>query len=240
MARLLRMKALFAAAISLVAGEGAAASDPMDLRRTDARSVELQVVIASPRDGRLSLSPLVRGRFEAGPAKNQRTVTVPGAEVERVLLPDQNPVAASFSDFVWTFDADTGSVLSASLSGLVDQPIHVGPMQLVARVAISFALSTQTRAGYGPPHPLAGQTVVSFCDPDASECTAARNADYDASTGWVQANGPVCAVWHSFQTRAYTTLGHARFFELDPGDGGGDAPAGLGTRRAERSSDPAC
>jgi hypothetical protein len=239
MVRRLRTALLASAALGWLAGAPAYADgEPMDLRRSDARPVEVQVVTMSATDGTPRLSPPVRGWFEAGPRKNQGTVSVPGAVVERTILADRHPVASTFSDFVWTFDIDTGEV-SSSLTGLVDQPIVLGPLHLVARVAISFSLSTETTAGYTPPRALAGQTVVGYCDPGSSDCTAASSALYDPSTGWVQANGPVCAAWHAYQTRAYTTLGHARFLELDRHDGGGSTPPAPALRQAERSVDPA-
>ena len=54
---------------------------------------------------------------------------------------------------------------------------------------------------------------------------------YDPESGWVRANGPVCAVWHSLHTTAYTPLGQARFGELDSSRGTDSA---LGPPKLER------
>jgi hypothetical protein len=125
-------------------------------------------------------------------------------------------------------------VTSASFSGQVDEPIRIGPIRSSARVAILVELSTQAPGGYRAARELAGRTVIDYCpDPNGPDCTAVASSVYDAGSGWVRANGPVCAVWHSLQTVAYTPLGQARFEELDSDRGTRTA---LGQPRLERRS----
>ena len=231
-----------AAAIGLLTGKPeAAAGQPMDLGRQESRWVEVQVATALPGDREPRLSAPALGWYEVGPGSTQRTVRVPGAEVERIFLADRHPVERSFSDFVWIFDARTGHVQSASFSGLVDQPIRLGPLQLWARVSIAVELSTLVTGGYSKPHPLGGQTVVGYCpDSTAQGCTAVSPSVYETATGWVRANGAVCAAWHSLRTLAYTSLGHARFQELEPGEEVAGPRKLLTDRPAGRSGAPAC
>jgi hypothetical protein len=192
----------------------AMAGDAMDLERLEPRWVEVQVVTTSPGDPVPRFSEPVAAWYEAEEA--WRTVTIPGGAVERIFFAERSPVEQCFSDFVWVFDAATGHVTSASFSGLVDEPIRIGPVRSSARVRILVALSTRVTGGYDAPRELAGRTVIAYCpDVERAGCTAVTSSTYDPESGWVRANGAVCAVWHSFRTLAYTSLGQARFRELD-------------------------
>ena len=59
---------------------------------------------------------------------------VPGRAMERMLA-DYDPVPGSFGDYVWTFDAATGEVLSAAFQGRLWQPADFGVFQTRARDA---------------------------------------------------------------------------------------------------------
>ncbi len=194
----------------------AIAGGAMELARLEPRWVTVQVVTTIPGDRELRLSEPAIAWYQADPGSRRRTVTVPGSQVERVFFANRSPVDHSFSDFVWVFDAATGHVSSASFSGLVDERIRVGPLRTSARVAIAVEVSTHVPGGYLAPRELAGRTVVGYCpDPTQAGCTAVASTVYDPESGWVRANGAVCAAWHSLRTLAYTSLGQAKFRELD-------------------------
>lgn len=202
--------------IPLAAATRANANDPMDLARTEARWISVQVINALPGERHPRPGPPARAWYAVGDRPGERVVTVPGPEVERIFFANRSPVDRSFSDFVWVFDAETGHVLSASFTGMVSEPVWIGPLQATARVAIAARLSTRMPGGYRRPRRIAGRTVTGYCaDSDLPECTAVEPAAYDPETGWVRANGAVCASWRSLRTLAYTTMGQARFLELN-------------------------
>ena len=203
----------------LLAGIGrATAVQPMDLANPEARWVSVQVVTTSPGDPHPRLSPPARAWYELGPQAGERLITVPGSEVEAVLFADRSPVDRSFSDFVWILDAESGHVSAASFSGRVHEPVEIGPLRTAAQVSIAVLLSTHMPGGYQRPRRIAGRTVIGYCaDSGRPDCSGVAGAVYDAESGWVRANGAVCASWRSLRTLAYTSLGHARFAELRPG-----------------------
>ena len=214
----MRFRSMLVAIAVLLAGPGAAVADPpMDLARREARWVTVQVDSTSPGEGRPRLSHPAKAWYEVGARPSERVVTVPGSEVERVLFAGRRPATGSFSDFVWHFDAATGHVEEASFSGVVTEPIRIGPLRTVARVSIEVLLSTRMPGGYRRPRHVAGRTVTDYCaDSDRSGCTAVATATYDPESGWVRANGAVCASWRAFRTLVYTSMGQARFAELEP------------------------
>ncbi|MGH0031646.1 MAG: hypothetical protein ACQGVC_17785 [Myxococcota bacterium] len=230
----MKVRSTLVAIAALVAGTGAAtAAPPMDLARPDARRVTVQTVTTLPGRARPSLSEPVQAWYETGSHPGERVVTIPGSEVERVLMAGRRPVAGSFSDFRWRFDAATGHVEEASFSGVVSEPIRIGPLRASAHVSIAVVLSTRMPGGYRRPRRVAGRTVVDYCgDPGRAGCTAVETAAYDPASGWVRANGAVCARWRALRTLAYTSMGRARFAELEP-VGTPDAPV-LRLERAAR------
>jgi hypothetical protein len=200
-----------------------AASQPMDLASLQSRWVRVEVVLSPPDVSGRRLSEPALAWYESGPGPTQRTVIVPSAVVERVLLADRNPVDRSFSDYVWVFDATTGHVVSASFSGLVDERLRLGPIDVSARVSISAVLTSLAAAGYRAPTSFESRSVVGFCaDPGAAGCTEVASSGLDPSSGWVRANGPVSATWRSLEVHAFTPLGHARFLEQQPDRGRSD------------------
>lgn len=211
------LSALVAIAILFAVAERATALEPMDLSRRTARWITVQVVTSAPGEAKPRLSEPVHAWYEVGSRPGERVITVPGPEVERVFLAERRPIEDSFSDFVWVFDATTGHVSSASFSGSLDEPVRIGPFQTRARVSITVVLSTRFSGGYRRQRRIAGRTVVGYCaELLRTDCTPAASAAYDPSSGWVRANGAVCATWRTFHTLAYTQLGWARFAEKEP------------------------
>jgi hypothetical protein len=213
------LSALVAVGLLLASTAGAATAQPMDLANRKARWVIVQALITSSDTRQGHLSRPARAWYRVGATPGERVVIVPGPEVERVFFADRQAVEHSFSDFVWTLDATSGHVISASFSGAVREPIRIGPIRTAVEVSIEASFSTHMPGGYGQPHRIAGRTVIRYCgDARRPDCTAVATAAYDPESGWVRANGAVCATWRSLRTLAYTSLGQARFSELPGGD----------------------
>ena len=234
-----RFASLLVGALALATPPRAVAEKAMDLARAESRWVSVQVTTSLPGQDPQRLSDAVRAWYAPVRGTSRRTVRVPGALVERSLLAERQPVAGSFSDFVWVFEAATGHVLSASFAGRIDEPVRIGPFRSSARVSIVTHLSTRVMGGYRVVRQIAGHTILGFCraSRDAA-CVPVTGAAYDRSSGWVRANGAVCASWRSLRTLAYTSLGHARFRELQPGDERTGAPPPRPKRPAGPNATP--
>jgi hypothetical protein len=226
----------------LVAGAARATTfQPMDLTNPEARWVTVRALIASSDATHGRLSQPVRAWYGPGATPRERVVIIPGSEVERVFFADRNAVERSFSDFVWTFDAATGDVISASFSGAVSEPIRIGPIRTSVEVSIAAFFSTRMPGGYEKPHRIAGRDVISYCaDVRQPDCTGVATAVYDPESGWVRANGAVCATWRSLRTLAYTSLGQARFSELRGEDEPPGRPRSAPLLLAAEDAPPAC
>ena len=153
--------------------------------------------------------------LEPGPAEGQVTVSVASPIVERVLFGEVQGVPGSFSDFVWVFDAASGDVVSASVSGRVIETLRIGAFSRRVEAALDARMSTRAIAGYAPPRRRLGQRIFEFCaDAGDPACTLVPAAPYDARTGYVNAVGAVLARSVGFETRTFSPLGEARFAEL--------------------------
>jgi len=143
-------------------------------------------------------------------------VTIPAREVETRLMADQGARPGSLSDFTWLFDARTGDVLSASLTGVLVRRIGVGFLRFDTEVEIRSELSTLVAAGFRRPEDLLGERVIAYCEPSEEEgCTAVPAAPYDPHTGYVNAVGSMSGRALSITTRSFSSLGEARFEERD-------------------------
>jgi len=143
-------------------------------------------------------------------------VTIPARWVESRLLADQGARAGSFSDFTWRFDARTGDVISASLSGRLRRRVGLGLFGFDTEVEIQTELTTLAPAGFHSPEQLLGQRIFAYCDPrqDAA-CTPVPPVPYDPRTGYVNAVGFVSGRTARVTTRSFSPLGEARFSELE-------------------------
>ena len=98
---------------------GSARSEPMRLGDASPRRVHVEFEV-SPSDRPELLDAAYSEPFDGWvePGDDGTIhVRVAGAQLERGLLRDRNPVPGSFSDYLWVFDTRTGEVLSASFSG---------------------------------------------------------------------------------------------------------------------------
>ena len=230
-----RLRLMLAAWIALVglawlAPSGPAAAEPMDLRNAEARFVTV----------RFETSPAeLPGQFDAvygvpltawlepEPGTTRMRLTIPADAVERHLLGRQEPIPGSFSDFVWTFDAETGHVHSARVEGSVICHLDWGLVTSRAKARLRFEMDTFRTAGYRKPRSVLGQPVNSFCDPDEhGDCQRVSPLPYDPTTGYVNAVGPIDVENAVLGMRTFSTIGEAVFSDRE-------------AARAERDASPA-
>ena len=201
-----------------VAGTGAASAEPLDLR--NARPRDLMVAFeVSPTEQPDALgsvySPPLPASLEPGFVPAQRRVRVPAAAMEQ-LLAHFAPVPGSFSDYVWTFDAETGEVLSAGFQGLLSQAVELGFAVAHVETRIEVHVGTHDPVAFRAPRTQLGQIVVSVCEPGESEgCTLMRPVPLDPRTGYVNAVGTIRArALGGLGALTFAPLGEAIFSEL--------------------------
>lgn len=156
-------------------------------------------------------SPALAAWLEPGEGRGEMRVTVSGDRVEAQLLYDYDPVAGSFSDFVWTFDAGTGAVLSARVDGRLWHRLGWGTS---IQAPIQVLMSSQRVAGFAGPRTLLGHEYRRYCRSADARCTVVAPRAYDRGTGYVNAVGEILARSGPFQVRTFSPLGEAIFSEL--------------------------
>jgi hypothetical protein len=188
----------------------AASAKPLDLRDASPREIQVAFEVSpTERPDALGLvySKPLPASLEPGFAPTQRRVRVPAAAMES-LLAHFDPVSGSFSDYVWTFDAETGEVLSASFQGVLRRPLDLGLFAAHIETHIEVRVATHHPIGYRAPRVRLGQVVVGTCEPGAGEdCTAMLPLPLDPRTGYVNAVGTI-------QARAAGGLGALTFAPL--------------------------
>ena len=199
-------------------------AEPMDLRDPKPRWVQVRFELSPPdRPGQTDTvySPPFAAWFEPGKQPGEVSVIVDGRIVEQHLLPDQEPRPGSFSDFVWIFDAETGHVLSAEVSGAVYRRLRLGPASWKITAWIRVEMNTSGHAGFTRPANLMGQRVHRFCAAaDSGPCTLVPTRTYDPLTGYVNAVGAIGAHSGLIRLESFSPLGEAIFSELEyPLDG---------------------
>jgi hypothetical protein len=215
--RLARSGAALAAA---ALGASAAAAEPMNLANPEPRAVWVRFEVSPPEHPTRTdalYSPALPAQLAPGPLPGQLSVTVPGRLVERHLLADHAPVPGSFSDFVWVFDAQSGHVRSARVSGVLVQSVRVGLGTWSVAAPIRIEMDTASPAGFEDARQLFGRSVHRFCVPNASRgCQAVAARPYDPATGYVNALGAISADSGLVQIRSFSPLGEAVFSEAEP------------------------
>lgn len=139
-------------------------------------------------------------------------VTIPAVAVEGALMAGQRPVPGSFSDFVWVFDAETGHVISAELSGAVRRRIGAGFLSTDVVAEIQVNLDTRHVAGFRPRH-LLGMRLVGYCTPEQPDCTPVAPRAFDPLRGHVNAVGALVVRAGGLTTQVFSGLGRAVFLE---------------------------
>jgi len=201
-----------------------AGAEPMDLQDPEPRRVSVRFEI-SPSDvpgqtDRVYSSPLLASLVR-DPASREVRLRIAGRDVEEQLLRDLEPVPGSFSDFVWSFDAATGHVRRASLTGRIVRRLDLGIARPRVEVDVEFHMDTTSSAGFRRPRHLMGQLVHHFCRPgDSAECQPVSPTPYRRETGYVNAVGRIDVSSRLTRLSTFSTLGEAIFSELEPREAG--------------------
>jgi hypothetical protein len=203
---------------ALVLFSGSALAAPMDLQDLRPRWVAVEFEVspaAKPYQLRMVYSERVLAWFEPAEEFGQVRVTVDAGVVERRLLSEQNPKLGSFSNFVWIFDAATGDVLSAALTGTLFRRLDWGIARADVEAEITAEMSTAGVAGFKPPLRLLGNVFHRFCDDaETSRCTLVEGSRYDFESGYVNAVGKMKVGSSAVSLRVFSPLGEAVFSEL--------------------------
>jgi hypothetical protein len=204
-------------AMLLVLAAPAALAEPMHLDDPKPRWVAVQFEVSRadrPGDTDAVYSPAYPAWFAMAPDRDSVLISVSGQAVEQ-LLQRQDPLAGSFSDFVWEFDARTGHVLSAKFSGTLRHTLKLGPARWRVESDVHAQLSTRTVGGFEPPHRVLGLEINPFCEDTAANCTPMAARPYAPESGYVHAIGPIVASAGLTTVQSYCPLGEAVFTELD-------------------------
>jgi hypothetical protein len=196
-----------------------ALAEPVDLLDPTPRWVEVAFEV-SPRDKPIQTdtiyTPKIRAWLEAGDRRGWMKVTVDSHDVERILLADDDPVAGSFSDFVWIFDAVTGEVISAALSGTLTKELDWGLFRSKVRTQIEADMATNRVGGVKKPRRWMGQQLFGYCgDEDGQRCTVVDASRYDAASGYVNAVGDLSVRFGDMTIHTFSPLGEAVFSEVE-------------------------
>jgi hypothetical protein len=203
-------------ASAIAFGALAAGAEPLDLADPRARAITVRFE-NSPADAPDRLGATytldIPARFETDPATGLRVVRVAGADVERGYFHRQRLQPGSFSDYVWTFDPDTGHVVSASLSGVFVRRLALGPLHKEVDTRFEANLTTLREAGFEVGRRVLGQLVFPLCEQPAAGCTFVSPARLDARTGYVNAVGSIGATVLGVSAKTFASIGEAIFSE---------------------------
>jgi hypothetical protein len=153
--------------------------------------------------------------LEPGLRPSEVRVVIPAQTVEEHLLGAQKPIPNSFSDFVWTFDVETGHVISAAMNGRVTPELDWGFMTSHTEVDIEIEMGTARIGGFRAPRHVLGQLIFSYCtDAEDEDCRVVETLPFDRTTGYVNAVGRVW-VHSSFKdVFNFSPMGEAIFREV--------------------------
>jgi len=196
-----------------------ALADPVDLRDRTPRWISVAFEV-SPADKPAQMdtvyTPAIPAWLEPAADAGQIRVTVDRHDVEATLLADDGAVAGSFSDFVWVFDAASGEVVSAQLTGTMTKELDWGLFRSQVETRIEVDMATARVGGFKKPRSWLGQTLFHYCDDLDGPCRIVGAAGYDASTGYVNAIGTVSVEFGELTIRTFSPLGEAVLSEVDP------------------------
>jgi len=217
--RTIRLVALFSGFTCLVCPGGVSAivGEPLDLLDPSPREIDVYFEVSpreAPEQTRQIYSRAYVARVEPGQRSSELRVIVPGAVVEAHLLDDQRPVPESFSDFVWTFDVETGHVLSAELRGRVEPQLDWGFMKTQTEASIQVSMGTAVVGGFERPRHVLGNLVYGYCT-DALDptCRVVETTPFEPATGYVNAVGRVWVHSKILDVWNFSPLGEAVFLE---------------------------
>lgn len=194
-------------------------AEPLNLRNPNPRQVMVQFEVSPvDRPGSLdaSYTEFVPAWFQPTERPGEVRVIIAGSVVEESLFANHNPKPGSFSDFVWIFDVLSGHVISAALSGSVITKVRWGFITAQTEARIQVRLTTLETLGFAPARELFGRFVFPSCGAGDAKCTLIDATCFDPASGYVNAVGETAARSRGLTTRIFSSLGEARFAELDP------------------------
>jgi hypothetical protein len=198
---------------------GSGAAEPLDLQDTTPRWVEVRFEV-SPADQPGSTdqrwSGYRRAWLTVDPEGSAVEIRVPAEEVEAQLRSQgTDPVAGSFSPFVWRVEPSSGHVLEAELSGRVRERIRLGPFGRSVEVQVEAVMSTFERAGFVTSKQRLGIETHSFCDPALvpGRCQEVFAVPFDRNRGYVNAVGFLRATAGLIEIQSFSPLGEVQFRE---------------------------
>ena len=153
--------------------------------------------------------------LEPGVRPSEVRVVIPAETVEEHLLGAQKPIPNSFSDFVWTFDVETGHVISAAMNGRVTPELDWGFMTSHTEVDIEIEMGTARIGGFRKPRHVLGQLIFSYCtDAEDEGCRLVETLPFDRTTGYVNAVGRVWVQSSFKDVFNFSPMGEAIFREV--------------------------
>jgi hypothetical protein len=153
--------------------------------------------------------------LEPGVRPSEVRVVIPAQTVEAHLLGTQKPIPNSFSDFVWTFDVETGHVISAAMNGRVAPELDWGFMKSHTEVDIEIEMGTTRIGGFRKPRHVLGQLIFSYCtDAEDEGCRLVETLPFDRTTGYVNAVGRVWVQSSFKDVFNFSPMGEAIFREV--------------------------
>jgi len=194
-----------------------AMAEPMDLSDPRPRWVSVSFEDSPPQQpGRLDTlySPGLPAWLESE-APGRVRVTLARTLVEQTLMAANDPKPGSFGDFVWVFDASSGHVISARLTGTIRNTLDWGLFRSTVETDIRIDLDTRRPAGFEHPRHLLGQQLFDFCDgADLDRCTPVVGVPYERDRGYVNAVGKIDARSRGMHVETFAPLGEAVFSEV--------------------------
>jgi hypothetical protein len=194
------------------------AAEPVDLGDPRPREIEVSFEVSPPEQpGQLAsrFTRHFRAHLEPASVAGLVKVTIPGWVVEENLVPDREVAPGSFSDFVWIFDAETGHVRSATVSGVVRHEMRLGRSSWKTDAAMRARMNTLSAAGFSYTR-MFGAEFPRLCRRKGRGCTWVEPRTYDKTTGYVNAVGEVTARSGALRISSFSPLGEAIFRELAP------------------------
>ncbi len=208
----------------------ATASGPLDLHDPNPRWVDVRFEVSpANRPGQLdSKWSGMRAAFvdpAAGPGIVE--IRIPADEMEAHLRSTgTDAISGTFSEFVWTFDRETGHVLAAVMRGRVREQVRFGFIHTSATIDIQVQMTTQQVAGFASDSGMLGIETQRFCAPGPIKrgakikrsrliegCVGVEAAPLDPARGYVNAVGTVRAATPVLEIEAFSPLGEVRFSE---------------------------
>ena len=210
---------LAVAILASLGSTGSVHAEPLDLTNRTSRDVLVRFETSSratPAALDHTYTDPVPARFEPGP-DGHVLVVIQGSYVAQYLFAGQEVVGDSFSDFVWTFDSQTGDVIDARFGGEIVQWIDWGFGASATRARIHVRMSTRELAGFRERLNVLGNLVFRYCDPaiqSRSRCNAVDPVRFNRRSGYVNAVGAIdVETVVGIGTTSFSPLGEAIFLE---------------------------